>query len=830
MRVLLLFCFLLLSGLSSNAQLQSPSDFLPHTLGDQFTPHHLLVAYMQHVAKQSPYVELIEYGRTNQDRPLLLAFIGTGENLNRLEAIRENNLKRTGIIPGETDPELNDILVLWLSFGVHGNEAAGPESAMNALYQLLTHPERDTWLSNTVICYDPTLNPDGYDRYTHWYRNVGNAEPDVDPKSREHQEPWPGGRVNHYLFDLNRDWAWQTQVESQQRMVHYNRWIPQVHVDVHEQGYNSPYYFAPAARPYHAYITDWQAEFQVAIGKNHAKYFDRNGWLYFTKERFDLLYPSYGDTYPVYNGAIGMTYEQGGIGAGRAILLENGDTLTLHDRIAHHTTTILSTIEICSQRADQLIEAFTNYWRVHREQPPGTYKTFVISRDQNSPGRLRAFCRILDRNGIQYGRAGQSATLMAFNYQTGESESLNVREDDLVISAHQPRAVLTQVLLEPKTYLEDSTTYDITAWSLPYAYGLEAWASETRLDPQTPYTISEDDSVALVAGAYAYALPWDDLSDARFLAQALQKGIKVRYAQEAFSVDGHDFPMGTLVITQADNRKRRGFEAELTQLVQANGQSLHSLTTGFTESGPDLGSGSYRFVERPNALLLGGEGVGTNSFGQVWHYFEQDIGLPLTVSDAADLGRINLLDYNTLILVDGRYSFTEDILSSINDWVRNGGHLMVIGSANRSLLGRNGFVLQRPEPSEEVRDTDTVRYSGLRREYMSNLIPGAIFRVNMDATHPLAYGIGDRYFSLKTEATAYLPAAEAWNVGQISSSSPVAGFAGERARAAQQGSAVFIVQDKGGGTITYLVDNPLFRSFWNHGKFLFSNALFLVNN
>ncbi|MEM9258691.1 MAG: M14 metallopeptidase family protein, partial [Bacteroidota bacterium] len=341
------FCFslFLVFSLGLSSQITPPSDFLPHKLGETFTPHHLLVDYYQAVAGASPRVKLEQYGTTNEDRPLLLAFVSSIKNLERLEAIRENNLRIAGLLPGAPDPNLEDIAIVWLSYTVHGNEAAGVEASMGVLYDLANtgNPRTTEWLKNTVVVLDPCLNPDGNNRYSNWYRQQATLGLDPNPATREHNEPWPGGRVNHYLFDLNRDWAWQTQVESQQRMVQYKQWMPHIHADLHEQGYTSPYYFAPAAAPFHEYITDWQADFQTEIGKNHARYFDANGWLYFTRERFDLLYPSYGDTWPTFNGAIGMTYEQGGHSrAGRAIDLPNGDTLTLFDRVEHHRTTSLS--------------------------------------------------------------------------------------------------------------------------------------------------------------------------------------------------------------------------------------------------------------------------------------------------------------------------------------------------------------------------------------------------------------------------------------------------------------------------------------------------------
>src|SRR5690606_25608679 len=258
---------------------------------------------------------------------------------------------------------------------------------MQTIYDLLT--EKSAYLENTVVIIEPCINPDGRDRYVNWYYQYKNSPNNVDPNSKEHHEGWWNGRSNHYMFDLNRDWAWLTQVESQQRLKIYNRWLPHVHVDFHEMGVDNPYYFSPAAEPFHEVVTDFQREFQTVIGKNHAKYFDARGWFYFTKEVFDLLYPSYGDTYPTYNGSIGMTYEQGGSGrAGLAIKTGIGDTLTLKDRIAHHLTTGLSTVEIASRDADRLNREFKKFYQNKNFK----YKSYIL---QGNPDKLEALGKLL---------------------------------------------------------------------------------------------------------------------------------------------------------------------------------------------------------------------------------------------------------------------------------------------------------------------------------------------------------------------------------------------------------------------------------------------------
>ncbi|HKK76520.1 MAG TPA: M14 family zinc carboxypeptidase [Saprospiraceae bacterium] len=836
-RPLYLIVIFLLSTVLGYSQLQSPDDFLPHKNGEQFTPHYMLADYARHVAENSPLVTWSQYGWTNEKRPLQLLTIASEENLARIEAIRENNLRRAGLLAGETDPELDDIAIVWLSFGVHGNETAGPESSIPLLYHLGNPENREVqeWLESVVILFDPSINPDGYARYSHWYRRVAGKYNDPRPYARSHREPWPGGRTNHYFFDLNRDWAWQTQIESQQRMEKYNSWLPHIHVDFHEQGINSPYYFAPAAKPYHEYIRQWQRDFQYTIGKNHAKYFDEKGWLYFTRERFDLLYPSYGDTYPTYNGAIGMTYEQGGSGrAGRGVLMENGDTLTLKDRVSHHVTTGLSTVEITAKNASEVVENFVKFYEETTNNPPGDFKTFVIKGD-NPPERLRAFLGVLDKNGIQYGRSGKTGRFSAYNYQNGEDTNLSIGENDLVITAFQPKAMLTQILLEPETYVEDSLTYDITAWSLPYAYGLEAYASTQRFLPTGEYQLPEvSNNVNEVDNAYAYLASWRALQNAQFLAALNKKGIKARYAQEGFEIEDKSYPAGTIVLTRADNRKMGpSFDAAVAELATEFQQEIEAVKTGFAQTGSDFGSGNYVYIKIPKILVLSGEQTSSQSFGQVWYYLENALDYPHTIIDADQLGRIPMDDFNLLIMPEGRYRFGESTMNSLLDWTRDGGRVIAIGRAIDALQGEKGFRLQDQTDNGADRTAmeDTAEpepFGGQSRRYAAYAIPGAIFKVTLDETHPLAFGLGDHYFTLKTGTGAYPFQDNVWNVGRIGENLYSHGFVGHRAGEAVKNTLVFGVEDQGRGAVIYMVDNPLYRAFWHQGHFLFSNAVFLA--
>lgn len=812
----------------SFAQVQSPKDFLPTDYTENFTPHHEVISYFEYVAANSNSVKLQEYGRTNQDRALVYAIVTAPSNMDRLEEIRKNNLRQTGIEEGSYQSE-NAPAIVWLSFGVHGNEAGASESSMQALYNLVSTKEGKEWLKNTVVIFDPSINPDGYSRYSHWYRNVANKMINTEYTAREHQEPWPTGRVNHYHFDLNRDWAWATQVETQQRLKVYREWMPHIHADLHEQYPNNPYYFAPAAKPLHKHITPFQYDFQTEIGKNHASYFDKEGWTYFTREVFDLFYPSYGDTYPTFNGAIGMTYEQAGHGiSGRAIDLENGDTLMLHDRIDHHTTTALSTVEMAAKNAKKLNTEFVNYFKNSKNNPPSAYKSFVIS-SENSASKIKALTDLLDHHGIEYGKAGSSKSINAFNYQEGKNVSARINEEDLVISAYQPMGLLTQVLFEPESELEDSLTYDITAWSLPYAHGLKAYALESKFEPNGTYEYPVNSPVMATTKTYAYFASRKSMNDNRFLGELLQKGIGVRYAEASFTIEGKKYEAGTLIILRADNEHTKDFTGRLNAAAKKYNINLMAAKTGFSDAGHDLGSDAMKFIKKPKIAVLSGKQTNPNLFGHTWHFFEQDLNYPVTVMDADKFSTENLVNYNVLVMPDGYYSFDEAKINAIGKWVSNGGKVIALGSANNTFANQAGFALERVNSTEAKTDDDKLQpYAGRERRNIPNFIPGAIIEVEVDDSHPLGFGLTNQYFTLKNSGNAYEFLANGWNVGHIDENPRTIGFVGYKVKNRMKNTLAFGTEPKGSGQMIYLIDNPLFRGFWEQGKFLMSNAVFMV--
>jgi len=819
-----------------NAQIQSPEDYLVTNYGKHFTPHHLLVEYARYLADNSEYMTLETYGYTNEKRPLLFATFTTPTNHQNIDNIRKTNINTTGL-ESYSDNMVNEKAILWMSFGVHGNEAAGPESSLTVMYKL-ANPDAQTrrWLDNTVVLIDPSVNPDGYSRYTHWLWRVAGDEPHPSMYDREHMEPWPGGRTNHYHFDLNRDWAWQTQVESQQRMEKYHQWMPHIHADFHEMGYNSHYYFAPAAKPYHEYMTQWQRDFQIDIGRNHASYFDKEGWIYFTRENFDLLYPSYGDTYPTFNGAIGMTYEKGGSGrAGRAIIMNNDDTLTIRDRIDHHVTTAMSTIEITSQNADRLVANFKKYYEDAINNPKGKFKAYVVKSSENS----KALADLLKRNKIRFKYATEKQTLNGYHYQSEMNKSFNLEPEDIVIDVKQPKSTLLQVLFEPEPMLEDSITYDITAWCTPFAYGVEAYGLNAVPSVNMEPEYAEMMDMSPPMDAYAYHFSWGSNEAHQVIAAFAKNGVRMRLADRSSKIQGKEVKRATVVIMKGDNKHIKNLNQLVVGTLADSSIDWGTLDSGFSDAGGDLGGRRFRLIDNPKVLVLAGEGVSSYAFGQIWHYFEHHLHYPLSIVNKDDMGRVNLEDYNVLILPDGFYRLSKEEKADLSSWVRGGGKLIAVGGALRSLSDQEGFALARYATDEEKKAADKaaeaknleerlVDYEGEERRRISQIVPGAIIQNKVDNTHPLAYGIEGDYFSLKTTTATYNWLKDAWNVVYVPESFKSYGFVGKELKDKLGGTVSFAVEEKGRGSVIYMVDNPLYRGFWHNGLHLFTNAVFMV--
>jgi hypothetical protein len=577
------------------------------------------------------------------------------------------------------------------------------------------------------------------------------------------------------------------------------------------------------------------------IGKNHAKHFDKQGWLYFTKEVFDLYYPSYGDTYPTYNGAIGMTYEQAGGGfAGLSITTREGDPLTLKDRWMHHHTTGMSTVEITAVNAARVLDEFEKYFRENNSNPASPYKTYVIKGD-NQPDKIQRLTKLMDAHGIKYGYPSAGKSTRGFDYSSQTTQAVNLSSDDIIISVYQPKSRFITTLFEPQSKLPDSVTYDITAWNLMYAHGLKGFAFNERINVGKAYQPKEMVQTPVSGKPYAYVFRYQSLNDVKFLGDLLNKGIKVRAAMKSFKVNGESFDAGSLIVTQRNNESIADFDQFIQSLAREHNRKWFAATTGFVDSGKDFGSGYVNYIKAPKIAALVGDQTSSLSAGATWHFFEQELQYPITQIGTDYFRSIDLGNYDVLLVPEGRYRmFDEETMKSVQEWISNGGRLILVSGALNAFADKNGFALKKfatEEAKKEAEKKDKedqakdvlLPYDAAERHAISQTISGAIYKVTLDKTHPLAFGLGDAYYTLKTNEMYFSYLQQGWNVGVIKGKAkPVQGFAGYKINKKLDNSFVFGVEEKGRGSIVYFVDDPLFRNFWESGKMLFANAVFMV--
>ena len=839
--VLIVSLALVSSGLNAQEAIPSPSEFLGYDLGHKFTSHHRVVDYTEFLQKAVPTSELISYGETAEGRPLQILAMSHSENMERLPSFLEQHHNR---IEGEPGIERwDDVAVVWLSYNVHGNEAVCTEAALEVMHQVAEAAQGgEDWLRKVIVLIDPCLNPDGHDRYTNWFNQYASSTPNADPIAFEHDEPWPGGRPNHYLFDLNRDWAWQTQSESQMRSIVYHKWMPHVHCDYHEMGYNSPYYFAPAAEPYHESITDWQRTFQEEIGNATAMNFDARGELYYTRESFDLLYPSYGDTYPIYNGSIGMTYEQGGSGGAGVLVLQNsGDLLSLEQRIENHVSSSFEALFTSARLSSDLVNQMSEFFELNRTKPSGRFHAYHIPVSEDNISRTQSLVSFLAKHNIRCEAVLENTRIsQAWEYGIGDTRSIVAKKGDLLINAHQTHSGILNVLFDPDPFLSDSLTYDITTWSVPYAYGLRTFGIQSL-----PLSESWDAEAVIsdIGPAYGWAIPRNGLLDTRFIAQAMNEGLRIRTNAEPIVFENVSLPRGSAIILKGDQKSydQKNLLDKLQELSQSCQVELTPLPTGHSMSGPDMGSDDVWLLTAPRVACLSGESVSSLGAGESWWHFEQELGYPIAMLNNRNSTPEQWSDYDVLIIPSGWHQSVDDEwLDELRIWIQNGGRAIAISNALNLFTDRSGWGLQRFDDDFEAaqaksrkteeRNSDRYEPFGNRsRNRAMRTGDGSIYAISLDRTHPLGWGYPDApYHTLRSSSRRFAALESGWNIGTYGANpKAVSGFVGSRANQDLEGSLVFGVLPMGQGSITYLADNPLFRGFWENGKLLFDNAVFL---
>lgn len=832
---------LLLAGVLTIAafaqQIDSPKEFLDYELGSQFTFHYKMVEYFKAVADKSPRAIIKEYGVTNEGRPLFVCFISSEKNIQNLETLRTNNLKNIGLMEGEASGD--HIPFVWLAYNVHGNESVGMETAMKSLYELVTEgPEGSKdWLESCVIAIDPCQNPDGRDLYTNRYRRRQPLNVNPNAGDWSHRQGWPSARLNHYLFDLNRDWAWQTQKETKERIAFYNKYMPQVHADFHEMGSNSTYFFAPGADPWHNVITPWQHEFHKLTGEANAKLFNEKSRLYFSKESFDLFCPSFGDTWPLFNGAMGFTYEQGGGGsAGLAIARDIGDTLTLATRIDGHYMSTLATINAAYEVKDRLIKEFVTFFKSGVSKPNFVYKSIIL-KGSNNKSDIKSLLALLDANQIQYSYPSViGKSYEGFDYLANKNNKTNIENGDILISAYQPQSHMVEVLFEPDSKLSDSLSYDLTGWALPYLYNVKAYALKEKIkagDKKVEFTFEKE--VIPKELPYAYLVNWTDFSDIRLMAELYKKKINVRYSAKQFTIGGNKYNRGSLIIARGDNKHLKGkFDLIVTEAANDTEVDLNSVSGGLSEKGIDLGSNYAKVNKAPSIAIVGGSASSTGSLGELWYYFENELKYPVTIIDSDVIAGADLDEYNVIFLPSGSYAKAK---TKLMDYAKAGGRIIAFEKSismfatDKSTNLYTVLEKQKKEKTltEKKKKSDDPsllkKYENQRREGLKNRSASSIYRVKLDETHPYVYGLGSEWFIMKRSG-GYPYLSSGNNIAYITEKDPVSGFAGSKFIEEIANTIVIASERIGRGEVVYISDDPYYRAFWKSGRLLLGNLAF----
>ncbi len=829
-----------------DAKVPRPDAVLGYALGARFTHWDGIVDYLKQVAAASPRVKVMEYGRTYEGRPLVLVAISSPENIQRLSEIQDAHQRladTTSLSEGDRDRLVRQTpLVAWLAYGVHGNESSSAEAAMGVAW-LLAAGQGDfaKMLDNMVVLIDPLENPDGRERYVSSYEQRRGAEPNPRRAAAEHSEPWPGGRQNHYVIDLNRDWAWASQQETRFRIAAYRSWEPQVYVDFHEMGSESSYFFPPAAEPIHPQIDRRVVSWLETFGRANAEQFDKLGWIYFKGENYDLFYPGYGDSYPSLRGAVGMTYEMAGGGRGGLTLaLPDGTFLTLADRVARHLTTSLATLRTASANNRRLMEDFV----ANRLKAASDPRVYVWSGDQQE---ARALADLLLLHGIRVHQTAQAVDLPVRNLAGEGLESpRRFPAGSYVVSTTQPLGNLIEALLERESPMSESFVgrqrrrleqnmnqqfYDITAWSLPYAFNVETWVTTTSPGNLKPVPETSGGISGVQGDAdLGYLVPPQGISSYRLAAALQERKIVHRVAMGSLS-SGGDLPAGTLFIP------RRGNPADLREtlqgLLQEDGLKAQAVTSSFAMQGLSLGSNDVEAIKPSHVGLLSGTGVDATSFGYLWHLFDQEIGLAHDRLDLAQLAQMDLSELDVIVMPSGAY---EDAVSprareSLDAWVKSGGVLVAIGDAVDWLQKHEMTTVKswEPEKKSEAETDPEGGETAAERSLATRPIftPGAILATEMQANHPLTLGLRTSPMVLYEGSTVLKTTGDPRkDVLVARGEAPVvAGFAWPEAEERLAGSLLVGMETRGKGGVVVFAQDPAFRLFWRATTPILLNAL-----
>lgn len=807
-------------SITYNSAIPTPKSIIGHEVGEWHVSHDRLVQYMHALDQASDRITLEVIGQSHEARPLVLLTITSPANHKNIETIRTQHLKLTDPSASGSLDLRNMPAVYYMGHSIHGNEPSGSNAALLSAYFLAAAQGEkiEEYLNNTIILLDPSFNPDGLQRFSSWVNSRRSNVISTDPADMEHNEAWPGGRTNHYWFDLNRDWLVAQQPESQGRLKKFHAWKPNVLTDHHEMGTNATFFFQPGVPTrVHPLTPDHNQELTRKIGTYHAKALDAIGSLYYTQEGYDDFYYGKGSTFPDVQGAIGILFEQAS-SRGHAQESSNG-VLRFPFTIRNQFTTALSTlVAVNALRADLLIYQRDFFKTSISNAAKDPVKAVAFG--SNDPVRATLLAEVIARHNIEVQKFSNQS-INGKRYSTSFSVSLN-----------QSQYTLIKSMFEKRTQFKDSLFYDISTWTLPLAFGVDHEELKTGVSG-VKVTDFKIPSGKLIGGEseYAYVIEPGGYFVPRALSRLLEHNIRVKVATEPFfHTSGKRFERGSILIPVAGQEKSEEPINYLIQKILTNdGLDVYAFNTGLDYQGVSLGSGSFSVVRKPEIAMLTGDGVNSNDAGELWHLLDHRFEIPVTMLPIDVFNRTNLSKYNTIIFPAGSYnSISESAKEKLKTWVQNGG--VIIGFENALQWLNNSGLGKFEMKSAESPDKQTAaRPYALLDEYRgAQESPGAIFEATADLTHPLLYGYDQNKLAIFKSNNIFMeksknPYANPLTLGSTPLTS---GYISRQNYAQLKNTSIAGVSAMGQGRIIGFTDNLCFRAFWLGTNKLFTNAIY----
>ena len=816
----LILSFLLLQGQATyfypnkgnfDASIPTPEQFLGYAIGEQHTRHDRIVAYLKELDRLSDKVSFEIIGETFEHRAQVVAIFSSPENHKNLEQIRLQHLSN------QLNGSNNKVpLVIHLAYNVHGNEPSSSEAALLTAYYLTASQSEQTkeWLNNMIITMDPVINPDGRDRHTHW-ANMHKGTPAVaDPNDREHNEIWPGGRFNHYWFDLNRDWFLATFPETRNRVNFFHKWRPYVQTDHHEMGTNSTFYFDPGKESSNnPIVPDYlYNKIYPKFGEYFTKATNNLGSMYFTKEAFDKLYPGYGSSYINFYGGAGFLFEQG---SSRGHVQETTTIpITFGFTIRNQFTASLATITAALAEKESLIEMRKQFYLTAKQQAANSVIKGYSFGDPKDFNRTKAFIDLLLLHRIDIYKVPNST--------------------DYFVPTAQDNYIMVKSIFENQITYKDSTFYDASTWSLIHAYGLPFTEVKSTMvlaeKVTTPIVLN---NTPIVKSNYAYLVNNTDYNIHQFIYALQNEGVFVQTATRTFSTNingaNMNFGYGSIIISV---QQQKVDADELYNIVSkaslAANIKVHTVSTGYSNSGIDLGSNYVKTLKKPEAAMIIGNGVAASEAGEIWHLLDQRLHMPITKIDILNFSRVRLERYNTLVMVSGVYNFLDkNSVDKIKAWVQNGNTLITIKSGAEWAI-KNGFTKFKLAV-DSTTTKGRLDYDRASDMEGAKALGGSIFTIDLDTTHPIGYGFSKRKVSVyKNNSTFFQNSTSAYStIAQYTNTPLVGGYLHPNSLKMIKNSPSILVGAEGSGRVILFADEPNFRGAWYGTNKLFLNALFL---